>query len=188
MTISLCKNMFERTWVAKPSTSRRQFLLFAAACRSAAAARERGVSQQVACENFLEDMRRACRNDKHRRLIGVSRAAACRRAREGLGGRQGRSDKGKKSVTERVRDMLLESLKAVHLPGQGRRQCPPGMRMRGGRCVQVRKPKQGPNDLTVDDLATEGGLLSPQQGPEKCPPGKVREPITGRCVPKRRPR
>lgn len=181
MTISLCKNMFERTWVAKPSTSRRQFLLFAAACRSAAAARERGVSQQVACENFLEDMRRACRNEKHRRLIGVSRAAACRRAREGLGGRQGRSDKGKKSITDKIRDMLLESLKAGH-----RRPCPPGMTMRGGRCVQVRKPKQGPNDLTVDDLATEGGLLSPQQGPEKCPPGKVREPVTGRCVPKRR--
>ena len=143
--------IFGFQWVAKPSTSRRQFLLFAAACRSAEAARRRGVSQQVACENFLSDMRLACQSDKHRRLIGVSRVAACRRSREGLGGKQG------KSAVSLVRDWLLKGL----------------------------KPK---NDISVGDLETGGGLLSPEQGPKKCPRGQVREPITGRCVPKGRRR
>ncbi len=167
--------IFNKRWTAKPSTSRNQFLLFAGACRSAEFARRRGISRQVACENFLADMRKACRNAAHRRLIGVSRVAACRRAREGIGG----GIRGKKAITQAVRDWLLASL-AAHRPGRG---CPPGQhRDRNGRCVPNKQ------DISVDDLATEGGLLSPDQGGEKCPRGQVREPITGRCVPKGRRR
>lgn len=163
--------IFDRRWTAKPSTSRNQFLLFAGACRSADFARRRGISRQVACENFLADMRKACRNAAHRRLIGVSRVAACRRAREGIGG----GIRGKKAITQAVRDWLLNSLKASHLPGQ---RCPPGQHLSGGRCVPNKQ------DISVDDLATEGGLLSPDQGGKRCPRGQVREPITGRCVSK----
>ena len=119
----------------KPSTSRRQFLLFAGACRDAAFARRRGINRRVACEEFMADMRRACRNERHARLIGVSQSAACKRVRDGL---------SKKSICDLLRDLLLE-------------------------------------DLSVDDLASGGGLLNPDQG-KPCPRGQIREPVTGRCV------
>jgi len=134
-----------RQLALKPSTSRRQFLLFAAACRDPAFAKRRGINRRVACENFMADMRRACRNEKHARLIGVTQSAACRRVRQGLTRR--------KEVLEFIRDMLLGDLDK--------------------------------DDISVDDLATGGGLLNPDQG-KPCPRGQIREPVTGRCVPKKR--
>ena len=166
------QGIFDRQWAGKPSANRRQFLLLSRACRDAAFAKRRGIDQRFACENFMADMRRACRVRAHARLIGVSQRAACRRVREGLS--------SKKDIREIVRFLLLEGLveKPSHTGPGGR--CPPGQHLSGGRCV----PNKA--DITVDDLETEGGLLSPEQGPKKCPRGQVREPITGRCVPKRR--